>query len=66
MEHDQLTDEMAPEVSNIFEYIVWLVWCYLSLTLARLKNPVFALVLSTEDVLQQLFADSLLAFAPVY
>lgn len=50
--------------TDILEYLVWLLWCCLTLTPAKLKNPVFAMVLATEDVLQQLLSDSLLVFAP--
>jgi hypothetical protein len=55
---------MASEASDILEYVLWLVWSCLTLTPAKLKNPAFAMILATEDVLQQLLSDALLVFAP--
>jgi hypothetical protein len=52
------------EVLDVFEYMLWLIWMCLSLTPAILKNPVYAMVLSTQDVLEQLMSDSLLVFVP--
>jgi hypothetical protein len=54
---------MAPEVSEILEYIMWLVWMCLTLTPALLKNPAFALVLSTEEVLEEILS-AWFSFAP--
>lgn len=55
---------MAPEASVILEYVVWLVWTFLTLTPAKLKNPIHAIILTTQDVVEKLMSDSLLAFAP--
>lgn len=55
---------MSHETSDILEYMVWLVWSCLSLTPAALKNPIYAIVIATQDILQQLLSDSLLEFAP--
>jgi hypothetical protein len=52
---------MASEIS---EYILWLVWSCLSLTPAALKNPVFAMIFNTEDMLEQCWLDFLLVLAP--
>ena len=46
------------------EYVLWLVWTLLSLTPAGLKNPVLAIVLTSQDAVEKLMLDSLLAFAP--
>jgi len=54
---------MASTASNILEYVVWLVWNLLTLTPAKLQNPIFPMVL-TQDVLEQLLSDSVLVFAP--
>lgn len=45
------------------EYMLWLIWSFLVATPACLKNPIFALILSTQDELAQLMSDSLLVFA---
>jgi hypothetical protein len=50
---------------EVLDYIVWLIWSCLTLTPTKLKNPAFAMALSTLDVLEQLLSDSLLIFAPV-
>jgi hypothetical protein len=55
---------MASDASDILEYVVWLVWTFLTLTPAKLKNPVHAIILTTQDVVEKLMSDSLLAFAP--
>jgi hypothetical protein len=57
---------MASEASNteVLGYMVCLLWNWLSLTPAALKNPVFAIVLATQVMLQQILSDSLLVFAP--
>lgn len=55
---------MAPEVSDILEDVVWLVWSFLTLTPAKLKNPIHVIILTTQDVVEKLMSDSLLAFAP--
>jgi hypothetical protein len=55
---------MAVTAANAVEYVMWLTWSCLTLTPANLKNPVFAMIFSTEDVLEQLMSDSLLVFAP--
>jgi hypothetical protein len=59
-----VSSKMASKASNILEYVVGLVWNCLILMPAALKNPVFAMLLATEDVLQLLLSDSLLVFAP--
>jgi hypothetical protein len=56
--------KMASTASNILEYVVWLVWSLLTLTPAKPQNPIFPMVLSTQDVLEQLLSDSVLVFAP--
>ena len=55
---------MASDASDILEYVVWLVWTLLTLTPAKLKNPVHAMILTTQEVVENLMSDSLLAFAP--
>jgi hypothetical protein len=55
---------MAVTAANAVEYVMWLTWSCLTLTPANLKIPVFAMIYSTEDVLEQLMSDSLLVFAP--
>lgn len=55
---------MASAETDILEYMLWLYRSCLSLTPAALKNPIFATVFGTQVVLEQLFSDSLLAFAP--
>jgi hypothetical protein len=50
--------------TSIMEYVLWLVWTFLTLTPAKLKNPVCAILLTTQDVVAKLMSDSLLAFAP--
>jgi hypothetical protein len=67
--HSALHESVATEgdrsiLEQILEYVVWLIWSCLILTPVKLKNPVFAMVLSSEDVLEQLLSDSLLVFAP--
>jgi hypothetical protein len=55
---------MASDASDILEYVVWLVWTLLTLTPAILKNPVHAMILTTQDVVEKIMSDSLLEFAP--
>ncbi|KAL2030755.1 hypothetical protein VTO58DRAFT_108109 [Aureobasidium pullulans] len=54
---------MAPTDDELC-YFVWLIWSLLSLTPPALKNPVFAMVLSSQKYVEQLMVDSLLRFAP--
>ena len=49
---------------NTMEFILWLLWSVLSLIPAKLKNPIFDMILTTQEVLEQLMLDSQLAFAP--
>ena len=49
---------------DLLEYVLFLVWTFLTLTPAKLKNPVISLVLTTQDVVEKLMSDSLLEFAP--
>ncbi|RDL36686.1 Clathrin heavy chain [Venustampulla echinocandica] len=56
--------KMASKASNILEYVVGQVWSLLTLTPARRQNPIFNMILSTRDVVEQILADSLLVFAP--
>jgi hypothetical protein len=54
---------MASDISDIFEYVAWLVWTILTLTPAKLKNPVQAIILTSQDVVAKLMSDSELEFA---
>jgi hypothetical protein len=54
---------MASDMSDIFEYVAWLVWTILTLTPAKLKNPVQAIILTSQDVVAKLMSDSELEFA---
>lgn len=49
---------------NVTAYMTWLLWCCLSFTPSKLKSPVFAMVIGTQAILQQLLSDSKLVFAP--
>lgn len=40
------------------------VWTLLALIPAKLKNPVHDIVLATQDIVEKLMSDALLAFAP--
>jgi hypothetical protein len=53
---------MALEVSEILEYIMWLVWSCLTHTPAALKNPIHAILFTSQDVLAQ--STCLVTFAP--
>lgn len=55
---------MASAASDMLEYGMWLLWTFLTLTPASLKNPIHAIVLPTQDVVEELMSDSLLAFPP--
>lgn len=55
---------MGSTTADVLEYMVWLIWKCLSLTPTALKNSLFAMIFATEDVLEQLLSDSLLAFPP--
>lgn len=59
MDHDD-----APLTLNIMVYMVWLLWGCLSLTPAKLKNPIYARIIATSVILQKFLSDSLLEFAP--
>jgi hypothetical protein len=54
---------MASDISDIFEYVAWLVWTILTLTPAKLKNPVQAIILTSQDVVAKLMSNSELEFA---
>jgi hypothetical protein len=55
---------MASDASNIFDYIVWLVWTILTLTPAALKNPVHDIILTSQGVIAKLMSTSSVEFAP--
>jgi Zinc-finger of C2H2 type len=55
---------MASVAINIVDYAVQLIWTCLCLANAAQKNPMFAIVLPSQDVVKQLLLDSYLAFAP--
>lgn len=55
---------MAAEASNILEYMLYMVWMCLTLTPRNMKNPVYALVFASKDMLQLLLSNCLLEFAP--
>ena len=57
--------KIASTTIDVLDYIVWLVSSCLTLTPTKLKNPAFAMALSTLDVLERLLSDSLLIFALV-
>jgi hypothetical protein len=48
---------MAAEVSEILEYIMWLVWTCFSLTPDKLKTPVFLMVIASQDILEDLLLE---------
>lgn len=54
---------MAPDTTDIAVFAVWLFWSCLSLTPACLKHGAFALIFTTQEVLEQLVLGSL-TFAP--
>lgn len=49
---------------DVLVYVLWLIWSLLTLTPSALKNPVFAMVLSSQEYIEQLLVDSLVCFAP--
>jgi uncharacterized protein with PQ loop repeat len=53
---------MASDASDILEYVLWLVWTFLTLTPAALKNPVHAMILTSQDVVEKIM--SVVVFAP--
>jgi hypothetical protein len=52
------------EIDDTVEFVLWLVWTFLTLTPAGLKNPVCSMILTSQDVVAKLMASSLLVFAP--
>ncbi|KAM3086920.1 hypothetical protein ACMFMG_012166 [Clarireedia jacksonii] len=55
---------MSQQVSDIQEYVLWLLWTFLSLIPALSKNNVHDAILTSQDVAEKLMKDSLLDFAP--
>lgn len=55
---------MDSPITAIDEYTLWLVWTCLTLTPAALKNPILAMILCTEAVLEKLLSGTLLEFGP--
>ncbi len=49
---------------NIMDYELWPVWTLFTPTPAAVKSPAFAITPATEAVLETLFSDALLEFAP--
>lgn len=55
---------MAPTTTDIAVFAVWLFWTYLHLTPAAMKNGVYDVVLSTEEVVKQMLLSLEMSFAP--
>jgi hypothetical protein len=55
---------VPPTVIDIVDYMIWIIWTCLNHTDSKYKNPVFALVIGTEIILQKLISDGGLMFAP--
>jgi hypothetical protein len=55
---------MAPTTTDIVVFAIWLSWTCLSPTPTAMKNGAFALILPTQQVLEQLVLDSHFTFAP--
>jgi len=51
-------------VSTIFEYMLWLVWTLLSLCPSPLKNPIYGVLIATQVILEKVFEDAGVYFAP--
>ncbi|KAK6002815.1 hypothetical protein QM012_001565 [Aureobasidium pullulans] len=49
---------------DVLIHVLWLICSLLTLTPSALKNPVFAMVLSTQEYIEQLLVDSLVCFCP--
>lgn len=55
---------MALTAADMIAYAVMTVWSLLSLSAAELQNPVFGIVLSTKEAIEQLLVESSVVFAP--
>jgi hypothetical protein len=55
---------MSEEVSNIHEYILWLLWTFMSLVPALSKNGVHDEISLTQDIVKKLLRESLFDSAP--
>jgi hypothetical protein len=51
---------------TLFEYMLFMVWTCISETLSKCKNPIFDLILPTQDVLEKLMSDTMLESPPVF
>ena len=49
-------------MSSVHEYVLWLSWGLLTLTVSALKNPVHDMLFPTEDVMKNLLSN--ITFAP--
>jgi hypothetical protein len=58
MDAVDLVGTMSSAADDILVYVLYLLWTCFSLAPAKLKNPFYSMVLSTQDVVQQLLSDS--------
>jgi hypothetical protein len=63
IEQNAVRSMMQP-ASGVLAFVTALTWSCLSLTASKLKNPVYGLILATEEILIDLLNDSRVAFAP--
>jgi hypothetical protein len=63
IEQNAVRSMMQP-ASGVLAFVTALTWSCLSLTASKLKNPVYGLILATEEILIDLLNDSRVVFAP--
>jgi hypothetical protein len=61
---DEEDTSVDAEVSNIFTYMLWFAWSLLTLTPTSIKNPIYATILATQDIMENLMVECDLEFAP--